>query len=103
MPYLKPQAIINSPSFFYHRLTLYHVVDENFIHQTNNQPDIIKNESLIGVKDYYPKVEYSEAGILHDTKNILNQIFVKKYCKQMQVCITFGLVEKATTGRSMYR
>ena len=26
------------------------------------------------VNDYYPKVEYSEAGILHDTKNILHLI-----------------------------
>jgi len=31
-----------------------------------------------------PKVEYSEAGILNDTKNILYQNFVKKYCKLMQ-------------------
>jgi len=29
-------------------------------------------------------VEYSEAEILKDTKNILDQNFVEKYCKQMQ-------------------
>ncbi len=47
----------------------------------------------IRLKYYYPKVKYSEAGILHDTKNILYQIFVKKYCKLMQVCLTFKFVE----------
>jgi hypothetical protein len=41
----------------------------------------------------YPKVEYSEAEILHDTKNILNQFFVKKYCKQMHVLATSLLVK----------
>jgi hypothetical protein len=34
-------------------------------------------------------VEYSEAGILNDTKNILYQNFVEKYCKQMQVNLSF--------------
>jgi hypothetical protein len=48
-------------------------------------------------------VEYSEAGILNDTKNILYQNFVKKYCKQMQVSVTFGSVEKTSTGRSKDR
>jgi hypothetical protein len=41
----------------------------------------------------YPKVEYSESRILKDTKNILNQFFVKKYCKQMQVLATSHLVK----------
>jgi hypothetical protein len=36
-------------------------------------------------------VEYSEAGILHDTKNILYQNFVEKYCKLMQVSLTFEI------------
>jgi hypothetical protein len=40
------------------------------------------------LKDNYPKVEYSEAGILKDTKNILYQNFVEKYCKLMQECVT---------------
>jgi hypothetical protein len=44
-----------------------------------------------GVKDNYPKVEYSEAEILHDTKNILDQNFVEKYCKLMQVSVTVRL------------
>jgi hypothetical protein len=41
------------------------------------------------IKGYYPKVEYSESRILKDTKNILKQNFVEKYCKQMQVVMTF--------------
>ena len=45
------------------------------------------------LKDNYPKVEYSEAGILHDTNNILHQIFGKKYCKLMQVLATSHLVK----------
>jgi hypothetical protein len=45
-------------------------------------------------------VEYPETGILHDTKNILDQNFVEKYCKLMQVSVTFRSVEKASTGRS---
>ena len=45
----------------------------------------------VRLKDYYPKVEYSEAGILNDTKNILYQNFVEKYCKQMQVFLSFKL------------
>jgi hypothetical protein len=48
-------------------------------------------------------MEYSKAVILHDTKNILYQNFVEKYCKQMQVSVTFGSVEKASIGRSKYR
>jgi len=52
------------------------MVDENFIHQTNNQPDIIKNESLIGVMTDYPKVEYSKAEIIKDIKRIVNRIFM---------------------------
>jgi len=40
---------------------------------------------------YYPKVEYSEFKILKDTKNILHQTFVKKYCKLMQVYFSFLL------------
>jgi hypothetical protein len=36
----------------------------------------------------YPKVEYSEPRILKDTKNILYQNFVERYCKQMQECLT---------------
>jgi len=48
--------------------------------------------SILEVKDdNYPKVEYSEARILHDTKNILDQNFVEKYCKQMQVSVTVRL------------
>jgi hypothetical protein len=39
-------------------------------------------------------VEYSEAGILKDTKNILYQNFVGRYCKQMQVSMSFRLVKK---------
>jgi hypothetical protein len=41
------------------------------------------------LKYYYPKVEYSEAEILHDTKSILYQNFVEKYSKQMPVSLTF--------------
>ena len=41
------------------------------------------------LKDNYPKVEYSEAGILNDTKNILYQNFVEKYYKLMQAFLTF--------------
>ena len=40
---------------------------------------------MVEVKTNYPKVEYSEAGMLHDTKNILYQNLVEKYCKLMQV------------------
>ncbi len=46
---------------------------------------------LAGVMTNYPKVEYSELKILKDTKNILYQNFVEKYCKQMQVVVTFVL------------
>ena len=45
----------------------------------------MRNSTL--VKYYYPKVEYSESRILKDTKNILYQNFVKKYCKQLQVVL----------------
>ena len=45
------------------------------------------------LKDNYPKVEYSEAGILNDTKNILDQNSVEKYCKLMQVLATSHLVK----------
>jgi hypothetical protein len=48
-------------------------------------------------------VEYSEAGILHDTKSILNKIFMEKGLQLMQVSVTFGSVEKVSTGRSKDR
>jgi hypothetical protein len=44
---------------------------------------------LTYLKYYYPKVEYSESRILKDTKSILDQNFVEKYCKLMQVALSF--------------
>jgi hypothetical protein len=52
------------------------------------KPPFISGGSISEVNNNYPMVEYSKSEILHDTKNILHQIFVKKYCKQMQVCLT---------------
>ncbi len=53
------------------------------------KPLFISGGSISEVNNNYPKVEYPEARILHDTKSILYQNFVEKYCKQMQVFITF--------------
>jgi hypothetical protein len=36
------------------------------------KPLFISGGSISEVNNNYPKVEYSEAGILHDTKNILH-------------------------------
>jgi hypothetical protein len=44
-------------------------------------------------------VEYLDGPIIKDTKNILHQIFVKKYCKQMQSSRNFCIDEKMATGR----
>jgi hypothetical protein len=37
----------------------------------------------------YPKVEYLDGPIIKDTKNILYQNFIERYCKQMQVVLNF--------------
>jgi hypothetical protein len=44
------------------------------------KPLFISGGSISEVNNNYPKVEYSEAEILNDTKNILKQNFVEKYC-----------------------
>jgi len=38
----------------------------------------------------YPNANSSETRIVMDTKNILYQNFVKKYCNQMQVLMSFS-------------
>ena len=48
----------------------------------------IQKIEFFRLNNNYPKVEYSEPGILHDTKNILYQKFVEKYCTQMQVMLS---------------
>jgi hypothetical protein len=58
-------------------------------------------ERIIGLNNNYPKVEYSEAGILHDTKNILYQNFVERYCKQMQETLMIKDPEKIKEGISL--
>ena len=42
------------------------------------------------------EVEYSESRVLKDTKNILHQIFIKRYCKLMQLCLSFEKNKKRT-------
>ena len=44
-------------------------------------------ELKVRLNNNYPKMEYFEVGILHDTKNILYQNFVEKYSKQIQVSL----------------
>ena len=39
-------------------------------------------------RDNYPKVEYSKAGFLVDTKTIQNLFSSKFWCIMMQVCLT---------------
>ncbi len=47
----------------------------------------------MAIKNNYPDDKSSETRIVMDTKNIRHQTFVKRYCKQMQVVVTFWLVE----------
>ena len=43
---------------------------------------------ILKLKDNYPMVEYLDSPIIKDTKNILYQNFVEKYCKLMQDILT---------------